>query len=353
MSKSLMVSDFKIKSVKEDDPGFYIVVGYASIYGNMDSYRDICEKGCFTKTLLEDGNEHPILWQHRSDKPIGIGLFEDTPEGLMVTIKMPKESEFISKEIMPLVRIKAVKGLSIGYWTVEEKWDDVARVNRLLVLKLRETSIVTFPSNPLSQITAAKQILGIEKTNNITFKAYPLADEKTKWDEKKAIEQIKLNTGSSENPSINYKVGFMFCDTEKTNDFKSFQLPYVNYIDGEFKTVPEAIYQIAGSLGANNIDIADELKDDLKHHINSVYKKMGKEEPFRGDSFFIDTATLNNIKKSDMDVIFNEHVSLSKNAKELIIKSLRSPEQEGSVTDKKNELLEFFKKANNDMITNK
>jgi HK97 family phage prohead protease len=161
MSKSpFLVREFQIKSVKEDtDPNFFIIIGWASIYGNLDSYRDICEKGCFTKTLLEDGNEHPILWQHRSDKPIGIGIFEDMNEGLQVTIKMPKDSDFVTKEVMPMVRIKAVKGLSIGYWTVKEEWDDTARVNRLKELKLRETSVVTFPANELSQITACKQFL--------------------------------------------------------------------------------------------------------------------------------------------------------------------------------------------------
>jgi HK97 family phage prohead protease len=349
MSKSQIIfSDFKIKSVKEDEPDFYIIVGWASIYGNVDSYDDVCEKGCFTKTLLKDGNEHPILWQHRSDKPIGLGLFEDMPEGLQVTIKLPKESDFVTKEVMPMVRIKAVKGLSIGYWTIEDKYDSVAKVNRLIELKLRETSIVTFSANPLSLITAAKHILGIEKDNSITFKSFPLADEKTKWDEVEAIKQIKANTGSTDKPSKNYDVGFMFCDSDKKEEYKSYNLPYVNYIDGEFKTVPGAIYQIAGTLGANSIDITSELKSDLKNHINSVYKKMGKVEPFQGKSFFIDTATLNNIKKSDLDVIFdNEHVTLSKNAKELVIKSLRSPGLDGSVTDERSKLLDLLKQANN------
>ena len=59
----------------------------------------------------------------------------------------------------------------------------------------------------------------IEKDNNITFKSYPLADEKTKWDETEAIKQIKENTGSTKSPSKNYDVGFMFCDSDKKEEY--------------------------------------------------------------------------------------------------------------------------------------
>jgi len=153
-----IVGNFEIKAVKEEGSDYYMVEGFASVYGNIDSYRDIVMPGAFAKDLLENGKERPILWQHRSDEPIGMGTFEERGDsGLYVTIKMPKGDSFVSERVMPQIRVGAVKGLSIGYWTVVEEYDREANVNRLKECKLRETSCVTFPANELAQITAAKR----------------------------------------------------------------------------------------------------------------------------------------------------------------------------------------------------
>lgn len=321
-----IVGNFNIKSVKEDDPDYYIVEGYASVYGNIDSYRDIVMPGAFAKDLLENGNERPILWQHMHSKPIGVGIFEEKQEGLYVTIKLPKDSDFVSKEVMPLVKCGAVKGMSIGYWTVIEEWDSEQRVNRLKELKLRENSIVTFPANPLAQITAAKQLLGIaDDQPELTM--YPLADEKTEWNKTEAIESLKKDTNSSESPSKNYRKGFLKVTDEKT--FEGYSFPYVKHIDGEFRIIPKAIYQIAGQIGMKPGN------DEIKQFVNTVYKKLGKEEPFKlGDIFFIDKATLKNMDNSDLESVFNTaNIIFSTGAVKEIVGVLRSPDEEGSVHD--------------------
>lgn len=335
-----IVGDFNIKSVKEDDSEYYMVEGYASIYGNIDSYRDIVMHGAFAKDLLENGNERPILWQHKSDEPIGLGTFEERTEGLFVTIKMPKADSFVSERVMPQIKTGAVKGLSIGYWTVVEEYDREARVNRLKECKLRETSCVSFAANPLAQITAAKQFLGIEDNPTPTPKLFKTADISTPWDESEAIQSIKDNTGSTESPSRNYGIGFM-----KAGDGKSFDtygLPYVKYIDNEFQIVPEAVYKAAGEVWKSNDPV-------LKDFVNQVYKKLGQEEPFKAGEFFIDARTLKNLK--DLDVIFDDQTMLSTEAKQAVFKALRSPDEGGSVPEGEKSLLDVLKKANNDMKT--
>jgi HK97 family phage prohead protease len=335
-----IVSNFEIKSIKEDDPEYYMVEGYGSVYGNVDSYRDIVMPGAFGKDLSEKGNERTILWQHRSDKPIGTGVFEERSDGLYAVMKMPKASDFVAKEVMPLIKCRAVKGLSIGYWTVKEEYDRTQNVNRLTELKLRELSCVTFPANEEAQITAAKQFLGIEDSQgekSTNFTMYPLADENTAWDSTKAVQQIRENTGSTDEPSSNYKKGFMYYDPENTDKFAGYKLPYVYYIDGGFKIVPRAIYAIAGVLAGarGGVNIPDSDKTTIKGYINRVYKKMGKEEPFKSaGKFFVDRATLKFIDAEDLDMILgNENVILSSGAKEEIITALRSPGSEGSVPD--------------------
>jgi len=61
--------DFRMKSLS--DAGEF--EGYASVFGNEDSYGDIIEPGAFAKTLKEHGDDNPIpiLWQHDTYAPIG------------------------------------------------------------------------------------------------------------------------------------------------------------------------------------------------------------------------------------------------------------------------------------------
>lgn len=61
----------EIKAVNEDG----LFSGYASVFEEIDSYRDIVKRGAFEKTLAESeskGRAVPILWQHDAAKPIGV-----------------------------------------------------------------------------------------------------------------------------------------------------------------------------------------------------------------------------------------------------------------------------------------
>lgn len=324
-----LVCNYEFKSIKEDNPEYYEVEGFASVYGNIDSYRDIVMPGAFAKDLLENGSERPILWQHNSAEPVGVGIFEERGEqGLFVKIKMPKADKFVSERVMPQIKAGAVKGLSIGYFVVIDEYDREQRVTRLKECKLRETSCVTFPANSLAQITAAKQFLGLDLEENSTaLKMYPLADEKTEWNKEEAISSLKENTNSNESPSKNYGKGFLKIINEKS--FDGYLYPYIKYIDGEFRIVPKAVYQIAGQIGTKLGN------DEIKQFVNSVYKKLGKEEPFKSDNtFFVDKATLKNMDNSDLESVLDDrNVILSTGAKQEIINALRSPGEDGSVLD--------------------
>src|SRR5436190_1128366 len=56
--------------------------GLLSPYGNVDGGGDVVEPGAYTKTLQEQGATRPMLWQHKTDVPIGSLTLEDRPEGL-------------------------------------------------------------------------------------------------------------------------------------------------------------------------------------------------------------------------------------------------------------------------------
>lgn len=138
-----------VKSLN-DDGSFE---GMLSPYNNVDDGGDLVEPGAFTKTLQENGNKIPSLWQHKTDCPIGELLLQDTPEGLMckgqLLLDIPE-----AKKAYLLLKAKIVKGLSIGYDTIKSQMVDGVR--HLKEIRLWEGSVVTFPMNTLAQVTDVK-----------------------------------------------------------------------------------------------------------------------------------------------------------------------------------------------------
>jgi HK97 family phage prohead protease len=137
--------------------------GYLSVFGNMDSYRDIVMPGAFAETLARwnaKGRLPPILWQHRSGEPIGpfTKMQEDTT-GLYVEGRLLINDIQRAKEAHVLMENKVVSGMSIGFETVGEEWDKNERVRKLTKVNLWEGSIVTFPANEEAQVQAVKSAL--------------------------------------------------------------------------------------------------------------------------------------------------------------------------------------------------
>jgi len=344
-----LVRPFEVKSIKEDGENF-IVEGFASVYGNIDSYGEIVEAGAFTEDLAKNGNERPILWMHMSDEPIGKGFFTDMPTGLFVKIILPKSDDFVAKRVMPQIKIGSVKGLSIGYWTLEETYDRENDLVRLQKLKLRETSTVTFAANELAQITAAKQYIAqFEKAQTKTpqyqskTKHLPLMSKDTEWHTKKAIKDIKANTNSIDKPTEQYSKGFLYCDPSKKDSFDGYNLPFTYYDEGEFKAVPEAIIKTVPSLfGKTSSKLTPELKEQLKEQVNYYYKEMDMEPPFNSGYICIDKVTLSHFKKQDIHKIFERDVILTSQAKQYIADKLCKAEKPPQ-SEKKSELLSEFR----------
>ncbi len=330
-----IICPFEIKAIDtKADPDNFIVEGLASPYGNVDSFRDIVEPGSFTTSLIKDGHGRPILWQHNRNEPIGKGEMTDQTAGLAVKIRLPKKDTFVSGRVMPQVEIGSVTGLSIGYRTIKEEWDEVARVNRLLELDLREVSLVTFPANDNARITAAKEYIksfGYDDFSELSFKEYPLADDKTDFNAVVSMVSLKEKLTLE---SENYEKCFLIQNGEKS------QVPYVDFIKGDLKIIPGAIYAATAGFIASKSD-----NSEAKDFINKIYAKMGQEIPFQENNVFIDHKTYEALKKQDLTAIFNSEVILSNSVKNLIVKELGSPG--GSVQSNDNDLMAVLKELNN------
>ncbi|WP_375591591.1 HK97 family phage prohead protease [Chitiniphilus eburneus] len=157
----MKIKDFplEIKAVEEDG----LFTGYGSVFGNVDSAREVVVKGAFLGSLVErsaKGKKLPILWQHRSGEPIGVydKVFEDD-HGLRVEGRLLVRDVQRAKEAHALMKAGAVSGLSIGYYVTDDSWDEKERIRYLKQLALEEVSLVTFPANDEARIDAIKSKL--------------------------------------------------------------------------------------------------------------------------------------------------------------------------------------------------
>lgn len=160
-SSSLKIRDFELSVKSVGDDGLFS--GYGSVFGVLDSYREIVEPGAFAESLAEikaKGRPVPVLWQHRSGQPIGVydKLVEDG-KGLYAEGRLLVQDVALAKEALALMKAGAVTGLSIGYYVREDSWDEKERIRKLKRLDLVEISLVTFPANDEARVDAIKSKL--------------------------------------------------------------------------------------------------------------------------------------------------------------------------------------------------
>ncbi|WP_164272480.1 HK97 family phage prohead protease [Stenotrophomonas sp. B1-1] len=158
---ALKIRDFDLSVKAVSDDGLFS--GYGSVFGTVDSYREVVAPGAFSESLAEikaKGRPVPVLWQHRSGEPIGVytSLVEDA-HGLKVEGQLIIDGVARAKEAHALMKAGAVSGLSIGYYVREDSWDEKERVRTLKKVELVEISLVTFPANDDARIDAIKSKL--------------------------------------------------------------------------------------------------------------------------------------------------------------------------------------------------
>ncbi|MCO5073515.1 MAG: HK97 family phage prohead protease [Rhizobiaceae bacterium] len=127
----------------EEDGSFS---GYASLFGKVDLAKDVMERGAFAQSLKRRGADSiRMLFQHDPNEPIGTwSEIREDARGLFVRGRLAKDVGR-AREVLSLMRAKALDGLSIGFRTVRAKPDTAKGVRRIIEADLWEISIVTFP----------------------------------------------------------------------------------------------------------------------------------------------------------------------------------------------------------------
>lgn len=145
----------QVKAVSDDGT----VEGYGSVFGVKDSYSDIVAVGAFSKSLAahkSEGTMPAMLWQHDSDRPIGIWTeMSEDATGLKIKGKLALDT-VLGKEAHSLLKMGALNGLSIGFCSKEWAYDRDTDVRTLSEIDLWEVSLVTFPANGKARVTGVK-----------------------------------------------------------------------------------------------------------------------------------------------------------------------------------------------------
>lgn len=135
------------------------ITGYGAVFNNIDRGGDIVLPGAFKASIAEMKRAKavlPMLWQHHSSEPIGVWPeLEEDEKGLKVTGQLVMEVPQAAA-VRALVAAGAVKGLSIGYETIDAEIERQTGVRRIKKARLWEISLVTFPMNTLAGVTGVK-----------------------------------------------------------------------------------------------------------------------------------------------------------------------------------------------------
>lgn len=151
--------DFDVKAYDEKAATFS---GYGSVFGVLDSYREVVAPGAFAQSLADlnaKGRSLPVLWQHRGAEPIGhwdMSSLKEDARGLYGSAELWIEEAPYARIAARGMKTRSITGLSIGYYVREDAFDQKERITTLKRLDLVEISLVTTPANDEARIDQIK-----------------------------------------------------------------------------------------------------------------------------------------------------------------------------------------------------
>lgn len=176
----LKALDVRVKASDTEDG---VISGYASVFGNVDSYGDIVVKGAFAKFLAkvaETGKVIPVFYGHNMEDPkanIGrvIELREDE-RGLFFKAKLDLSGETYGRVVYEQLKDGRLDSLSFGYSVIEAA--STENGYELRELELYEISVVPIPANSEAIITEVKAGRAISAKNmDLIRRAYEALGE--------------------------------------------------------------------------------------------------------------------------------------------------------------------------------
>ena len=140
--KMVAIADVQFKL--DADGGSF--TGYASTFGNVDSYGDTIVKGAYAETLKVNGM--PKMFFNHDSYAVPIGKWvkaEEDDHGLLLTGEFTPGNQ-LAQEVRAALKHGSLDSMSIGYSLTKGDYDETSGGRTIRKVKrLAETSIVTFP----------------------------------------------------------------------------------------------------------------------------------------------------------------------------------------------------------------
>lgn len=158
--------------------------GYASTFGNVDSYGDTIVKGAYAETLKKNGLPKMFFNHDSYEVPLGKWVkAEEDDYGLLLTGEFtPGNAK--AEEVRAALKHGTVDSMSISYSLKSGDFDETTAGRTIRkVHRLVETSIVTFPADKFARVDLAS-------VKHMDFEAL-LPECKTERD----IEQLLRDAG--------------------------------------------------------------------------------------------------------------------------------------------------------------
>jgi len=290
----------ELRSIGEPEGSFS---GYASVFGVVDSYGTIFDRGSFRKTIKERKGRFPLTWFHDPTEPIGLATVEEDDRGLLVNGELDVVGNSTAQRVYAGLRFGYVTDMSHGFRPIRRK-EDENRVTHFTEVQLIEVALLTanYASNPDAMVTAVRESNtrlarmrqlerdgAIEELLNVgrevasiidslqlrgatTFADLPLADRDREWDAAEAMQRVRAWAGAEEEPNAKYRSAFLWYDSEAPELFGSYKMPFADVIDGRLYCVPRAIFAAAARIDQTDIPASD--RDAVKRHMSRYYAKM-------------------------------------------------------------------------------
>lgn len=159
MGVAIKTKSFKVKAEESEESGSGYLVGYASVFGNVDSYGEVMEKGAFSDTLKEwEGRKIPVFYGHDLTNPENnIGYVESAEEddtGLLVRCVVDTEGPGNGPIVYKLLKEGRIDRMSFGFYVNDA--DHKGGVTYIKKVSLLEVSVVPAPANPEAAINEVK-----------------------------------------------------------------------------------------------------------------------------------------------------------------------------------------------------
>jgi uncharacterized protein len=155
MSLEHLHVDCEMKADDTEGAAAGTVLGYGSVFNNVDLGKDVVLPGAFAGTAVRKVR---MLWQHDPRQPIGVwDALEEDAKGLRLKGRLALGTR-LGAEAYELLKMGALDGLSIGFsmGPKDFEYDAKSDIRRIKRVKLMEVSLVTFPMNPRATTTRVK-----------------------------------------------------------------------------------------------------------------------------------------------------------------------------------------------------